>query len=321
MSSQPLDRTADRAPGEPPARPTIRLRLDLAYDGSGFHGWAAQPGLRTVQGELEQALSRIARIPVQVTVAGRTDTGVHARGQVCHLDLPRPVAATLPGRSDRSPAAALLTRLNGVLPADLVIRAARQVPADFDARFGALWRRYRYRISDAPAVHDPLRTDVLRHRAALDEEAMARASRALLGEHDFLSFCKPRKGASTVRELRELTWERPAPGRADEGLVVATVVADAFCHHMVRSLVGVLLPVGEGRRDEDWPQRVLQARTREAARRNAPGAAPLAPPQGLTLEHVAYPADPDLAAQAERSRTWRGPGAADPSEPGADHIV
>lgn len=299
----------DPAPAADPtgtATGSVRLRLDLSYDGTDFHGWAAQPGQRTVQGELEQALGRIARVPVRVTVAGRTDTGVHARGQVCHLDLPPGVLATLPGRSDRTPAQALVTRLAGVLPSDVVVHVAREVPASFDARFGALWRRYRYRISDGPAVHDPLRRDVLRHRAALDVGAMDAASRALLGEHDFLSYCRPREGATTIRTLQELRWERPGAGRADEGLVVATVVADAFCHHMVRSLVGALIGVGEGRREQDWPARVLAARTREAATRDGVGAAPLCPPQGLTLEHVAYPPDEELAARAALARARRG---------------
>lgn len=283
-----------------------RLRLDVSYDGTAFRGWATQPGQRTVQGELEEALARVTRTPLRVSVAGRTDSGVHARGQVCHLDVSRDVLATLPGRSDRSPAEALVTRLAGVLPADVVVHVAREVPDDFDARFGALWRRYTYRISDGPAVHDPLRRDVLRHRRHLDVSAMARASATLLGEHDFLSFCRPREGASTIRTLRELRWERPELGRADEGLVVATVVADAFCHHMVRCLVGALIPVGEGRRDEGWPAQVLAARTREAPTRDGLGAAPMCPPQGLTLDHVAYPPDEELAARAAIARARRG---------------
>lgn len=287
-------------------RGVTRLRLDLSYDGTDFSGWAIQPGLRTVQGELEKALGRISRVPARVTVAGRTDTGVHARGQVCHLDLPDAALATLPGRSDRTPAEALVTRLAGVLPQDIVIHVAREVSDDFDARFGAQWRRYRYRISDGPAAHDPLRRDVLRHRRPLDVAAMSRASAALLGEHDFLSFCRPREGASTVRTLAELGWQRLGPGRTDEGFVVATVVADAFCHHMVRSLIGVLLPVGEGRRDAAWPAEVLDARTRKAPTRHAPGAAPLAPAVGLTLERVDYPSDELLAEQARVARVLRG---------------
>ncbi|MFC7376053.1 tRNA pseudouridine(38-40) synthase TruA [Brachybacterium sp. GCM10030267] len=304
-----------------PEEPTTRLRLDLSYDGTDFHGWAAQPGRRTVQGELEAALAQIARRELRVTVAGRTDAGVHARGQVCHLDVPDTVLATMPGRSDRSPADSLVTRLAGVLPPDVVVHVAREVPSDFDARFGALWRRYRYRISDGPAVHDPLRRDVLRHRRRLDIDAMTEASRPLLGEHDFLSFCRPREGATTIRTLREFHWERPDIGRADEGLVVATVVADAFCHHMVRSLVGALIGVGEGRRDAEWPSRVLSARTREAARRDGAGSAPMCPPQGLTLDHVAYPPDEELAARAALARARRGTsaGAARMRDGAGDH--
>lgn len=283
-----------------------RLRADLSYDGTAFHGWAAQPGQRTVQGVLEEALERVTRRPLPLTVAGRTDAGVHARGQVVHLDVPGDVLTALPGRSDRTPAQALLTRWNGVLPEDVVVHAVQEVPPDFDARFSALWRRYRYRISDGPSAHDPLRRDVTRHRRPLDAPAMDRAAQALLGEHDFLSFCRPREGASTIRELRELRVERPGEGRADEGLVVCTVVADAFCHHMVRSLVGALMQVGEGRVGEDWPARVLAARTREAAPRGGVGAAPMAPPTGLTLDHVAYPAAQEYGAQAQRARVLRG---------------
>ena len=297
-SGQVVRRSADPAT-------TARLRLDLSYDGTGYHGWAAQPGHPTVEGELERALAQIARVPLRVTVAGRTDSGVHARGQVCHLDVPRSILATLPGRSDRRPEEALVTRLAGVLPRDIVVHAAREVPLEFDARFGALWRRYRYRLSDGPATHDPLRRDVLRHRRPLDVEAMNRASRTLLGEHDFLSFCRPREGATTIRTLRELSWERPGAGRADEGLIVATVIADAFCHHMVRSLVGAMIGVGEGRRDIDWPAGVLAARTRAAATRDGTGSAPICPPQGLTLDHVAYPPDEELAARAAIARARR----------------
>ena len=313
----PASGTASKA-GSPQGESVHRLRLDLSYDGTDFHGWAAQPGQRTVEGELTAALMKILRQPVSLTVAGRTDAGVHARGQVVQLDLDAETLAALPGRSDRHPTDALITRLGGVLPRDVVVHAVREVPADFDARFSALWRRYRYRISDSPRVHDPMRRDVLRHRRPLDVAAMAEASRALYGEHDFLSYCRPREGASTVRTLHEFIWERPGQGRADEGLVVATVVADAFCHHMVRSLVGALMAVGEGRADAQWPARILAARTREPAPRTQSGpkpggAAPMAPPEGLTLDHVAYPPDHLLAEQAQRARVLREPSAGGPS--------
>ena len=289
-----------------------RIRLDLAYDGTFFSGWAAQPGLRTVEGVLTSALATVLREPVRLTVAGRTDAGVHAAAQVVHLDLSSQTWGALPGRSERSPEAALLTRLAGVLAreaqdslpptprgaSDVVVTGVRIVPEAFDARFGALTRRYTYRIADDAAPRDPARrATVLWLPDVLDVEAMDVSARALLGEHDFLSYCKPREGATTIRTLRTLTWRRAAGG-PDSGLVVLTVVADAFCHSMVRSLVGAGLAVGQGRKPVTWPGELLAARTRD-------GAAPVAPPHGLTLEEIVYPADDELAAQAERARTTR----------------
>ena len=289
-----------------------RIRLDLAYDGTFFSGWAAQPGLRTVEGALTSALVTVLREPVRLTVAGRTDAGVHAAAQVVHFDASTEAWAALPGRSDRLPEAALLTRLAGVLAreaqaslprtprgaGDVVVTGARSVPQAFDARFGALSRRYTYRIADAAAPRDPARrATVLWLPGRLDVRAMEASAEPLLGEHDFLSYCKPRQGATTIRTLRTLTWRRAAGG-PDSGLVVLTVVADAFCHSMVRSLVGAGLAVGQGRKPVTWPGELLAARTRD-------GAAPVAPPHGLTLEEIVYPADDDLAAQAERARTTR----------------
>ena len=289
-----------------------RIRLDLAYDGTFFSGWAAQPGLRTVEGVLTSALVTVLREPVRLTVAGRTDAGVHAAAQVVHFDASTEAWAALPGRSDRLPEAALLTRLAGVLAreaqaslprtprgaGDVVVTGARSVPQAFDARFGALSRRYTYRIADAAASRDPARrATVLWLPDRLDVRAMEASAEPLLGEHDFLSYCKPRQGATTIRTLRTLTWRRAAGG-PDVGLVVLTVVADAFCHSMVRSLVGAGLAVGQGRKPVTWPGELLAARTRD-------GAAPVAPPHGLTLEEIVYPADDDLAAQAERARTTR----------------
>ncbi|BDH76077.1 tRNA pseudouridine synthase A [Actinomyces naeslundii] len=291
-----------------------RIRLDLAYDGTFFSGWAAQPGLRTVEGVLTSALVTVLREPVRLTVAGRTDAGVHAVAQVVHFDASTEAWAALPGRSDRLPEAALLTRLAGVLAreaqaslprtprgaGDVVVTGARSVPEAFDARFGALSRRYTYRIADAAAPRDPARrATVLWLPDRLDVRAMEASAEPLLGEHDFLSYCKPRQGATTIRTLRTLTWRRAAGG-PDAGLVVLTVVADAFCHSMVRSLVGAGLAVGQGRKPVTWPGELLAARTRD-------GAAPVAPPHGLTLEEIVYPADDELAAQAERARTTRRP--------------
>ena len=303
-----------RAAGEQDPR-VLRLRLDLAYDGAAFSGWAAQPGLRTVEGVLTDALRTVLRVPVRLTVAGRTDAGVHAAAQVAHLDVSREAWARLPGRSDRPPETALLTRLSGVLSrearglpgtprgsADIAVTGARVVPAAFDARFSAVGRRYTYRIADAAAPRDPARrATVLWLPDALDVEAMDASARALLGEHDFLSYCKPREGATTIRTLRTLQWRRAEAGPdsgPDTGLVTLSVVADAFCHSMVRSLVGAGLSVGQGRKPVTWPGELLAARTRQSA-------APVAPPHGLTLEEVTYPADDELAAQAERARTTR----------------
>ncbi|MGF0115802.1 tRNA pseudouridine(38-40) synthase TruA [Promicromonospora sp. Marseille-Q5078] len=293
----------------PPAD-TLRVRLDLAYDGTRFAGWATQPRLRTVQGVLEDALATVLRTgPLglprpRLTVAGRTDAGVHARGQVAHVDVPRERWDVLPGRSDREPGVALADRLAGVLPPDVVVHRAAEAPAGFDARFSALHRRYAYRVADRPALRDPLRRDwVLWHRRPLDVEAMHRAMQPLVGLHDFAAFCKPREGATTIRELTHLAWDRPDAG-PDAGLAVATVQADAFCHSMVRALVGMSLAVGEGRRDADAPAAVLAGRSRSAA-------AGVVAARGLVLEHVAYPDDDALAARADRVRARRDPGEVD----------
>jgi len=273
----------------------VRLRLDLAYDGTGFHGWATQPSLRTVQGELEAALATVLRVEsVGVTCAGRTDTGVHARGQVVHLDVEPDVLSAAAGRSTAPAPEALLRRLNGVLPVDVRVQRAAVAPDAFDARFSALWRRYAYRIADAPELVDPLvRTAVLAWPRALDLDAMNAAAAMLVGEHDFAAFCRKREGATTIRTLLDLRWDRD-----DAGLAVATVRADAFCHSMVRALVGALVAVGEGRRTPEWAGEVLRGAVRD------PGVTVMHA-HGLTLEQVAYPADDRLAAQAEAARVVR----------------
>jgi tRNA pseudouridine38-40 synthase len=229
-----------------------------------------------------------------VTCAGRTDTGVHARGQVVHVDVAPDVLAASAGRSADPPTEALLRRLNGVLPADVRVRGLREVPEAFDARFSAVWRRYAYRIADHPALADPLvRRAVLARPRRLDLDAMNAAASGLIGEHDFAAFCKRREGATTVRTLLDLSW-----GRDAEGLAVASVRADAFCHHMVRALVGALVAVGEGRRPPSWAAEVLAAGVRDAA-------VTVVPAHGLTLEEVGYPDDAGLAAQATAARRVR----------------
>ncbi|KQT93764.1 pseudouridine synthase [Marmoricola sp. Leaf446] len=277
----------------------MRLRLDLAYDGSGFHGWARQPGLRTVQGELERGLTTVLRVDAaEVTVAGRTDTGVHARGQVAHVDVDEDALAAVVGRGTDAPVDALLRRLGGVLDADVRVRSVAPAPAGFDARFSAVWRRYVYRVADRVTLVDPLvRGHVLAWPRPLDEAVMAEASQRLLGEHDFAAFCRKREGATTIRTLLDLTWARREHGPG-AGTLEATVRADAFCHSMVRALVGCLLAVGDGRRPPEWAAEVLAGRRRDPA-------VTVAHAHGLTLEEVAYPADADLASRARTSRALR----------------
>ncbi len=273
----------------------MRLRLDLAYDGAGFHGWARQRDLRTVQGDLEPALDLLLRTRGSaLTVAGRTDTGVHARGQVAHVDVDPDALAAVAGRSADSPEDAIRRRLNGVLDADVRILRVTAAPAGFDARFSAIWRRYAYRIADRAEAVDVLRRGhVLTRAHTLDLEAMNKAAAALMGEQDFAAFCRRRPGATTIRTLLELHWERE-----ETGVAVCNVRADAFCHTMVRSLVGCLIAVGEGRQEVGWATDVLRAGRRDSA-------VTVARAHGLTLEEVRYPRDSDLADRARESRTMR----------------
>jgi tRNA pseudouridine38-40 synthase len=266
----------------------LRVRIDLSYDGTEFSGWAAQPGRRTVEGVLSETLGHVLRLPeaVRLTVAGRTDSGVHARGQVAHADLP---AAVWAAHAD-----AALRRLGRALPPDIRVRSIDVAPDGFDARFSALWRRYAYRICDDPARADPLRRrDTLWHPRMLDLTAMNEAASRLLGEHDFAAFCRKREGATTVRALRRLAWERDA-----DGVAVGGVVADAFCHNMVRALVGALLRVGEGDRPVAWPAGVLAAAVRDPVVR-------VVPAHGLCLEEVRYPSPDQLAVRAALTRRVR----------------
>ncbi|OBG21870.1 tRNA pseudouridine(38,39,40) synthase TruA [Mycolicibacterium celeriflavum] len=274
----------------------VRLRLDIAYDGTDFAGWAVQAGQRTVSGVLEDALSTVFRTPVVLRAAGRTDAGVHATGQVAHVDVPvdaLPNAyprATRPGDSEFLP---LVRRLGRFLPPDVrVLDAVRAAPG-FDARFSALRRHYVYRLSTAPYGVEPHDARyVTAWPRSLDVVAMTEASRQLLGLHDFAAFCRHRQGATTIRELQRLDW-------SSEGTrVTAQVTADAFCWSMVRSLVGALLAVGEHRREIGWCAALLKAE-----RRSSEFAA--APPQGLTLVGVDYPPDDELEARTKVTRDLR----------------
>jgi tRNA pseudouridine38-40 synthase len=286
----PVIQSADDASDErtPADQPVLRLRFDISYDGAAFAGWAFQPGQRTVAGIVAEALATVLRLDerAKLTVAGRTDAGVHASGQVAHLDVP--VA------NYRMDPRQLLRRLAGILPPDVRVWQVRQAPDGFDARFSAVGRRYTYRVCDGPFGVEPLRRGhVLWYPHPLDVDAMNAASRPLLGEHDFASFCKRREGATTIRMLRKLTWTR-----IDRYDVVADVQADAFCHSMVRALVGALLVVGDGRRPVEFPGEVLAGMARH------PGVT-VAAAHGLTLEEIYYPADDQLASRAATARQIR----------------
>ncbi|TKV58714.1 tRNA pseudouridine(38-40) synthase TruA [Nakamurella flava] len=278
----------------------LRLRLDISYQGTDFVGWAEQPGRRTVAGELQGALATLLRTPGRLVVAGRTDSGVHATGQVAHVDVDPSALLGLTPR-DRAPAhlagalVGLVRRLAGLLPGDVRVRAAAPAPDGFDARFSALRRHYRYRIGTADWGVEPAdRAFVLAVRRELDVDAMAAAGVRLLGLHDFAAYCKPRDGATTIRELQSLVVRR-AP--LDPAEVVVEVSADAFCHSMVRSVVGALLAVGLGRDDVDGPRRRLVLADRTAF--------PVAAAHGLTLVGVDYPAVGELSVRAERTRAVR----------------
>lgn len=277
----------------------MRIRLDIAYDGTHFRGWAKQPALRTVQGTLEAALARIVGADVQLVVAGRTDAGVHAAGQVAHVDLDDEQWARVESRRSRAlldPAGSIAGRMRGVLGgySDVTVMRSSVAPAGFDARFSAVWRRYRYRLADDATGYDPLRRhDTTFQRGRLDEQAMSAAASTLIGLHDFAAYCKPREEATTIRTLLDYRWSRDT-----RGVLVAEVQADAFCHSMVRALVGACVAVGEGRLDigDLVVLRDALVRTSEfkvlAAR-------------GLTLTEVGYPADELLATRAEQTRARR----------------
>ncbi|TDC70001.1 tRNA pseudouridine(38-40) synthase TruA [Actinomadura sp. GC306] len=282
----------------------VRLRLDIAYDGSDFAGWARQPNQRTVQGVIEDALARMLRLdpPPMLTVAGRTDAGVHARGQVAHVVVPVAAYSAINGTMPR--------RLAGLLPPDVRVWRVSIAPEGFDARFSALSRRYVYRVCDNPFGVEPLRRhDVLWHPRPLDLPRMNDAARRLVGENDFAAYCRRREGATTIRELLRYEWARDD---RDQHLALATVEADAFCHSMVRALVGALLMVGDGRRDVEWPQQVLAARVRDSA-------VNVAPAHGLSLEEIRYPGAEGLARRAQetrRVRTLNATAAAEPAPAG-----
>ena len=274
----------------------VRLRLDIAYDGTDFAGWATQAKQRTVAGLLEETLSTVFRTELRLRAAGRTDAGVHATGQVAHVDVP---TDALPNAYPRSPRPhqsefqPLIHRLGRLLPVDVRVRRIVRAPAGFDARFSALRRHYVYRITTADYGVEPHEARyVTGWPRALDVDAMAMASRNLVGLHDFAAFCRHREAATTIRDLQRFDWER------DGDLITAHVTADAFCWSMVRSLVGAVLAVGEHRRTADWCAELLTS-----TRRSSDFAA--APARGLTLVGVDYPADSELQARTLITRDLR----------------
>jgi tRNA pseudouridine38-40 synthase len=251
---------------------TIRLRIDLAYDGTNFSGWARQPDQSTVQGELETALATLTGLsePLLTVGAGRTDAGVHARGQVAHVDWPASVWQRISGLA--------VEKLNALTPTDITIMGVSAVEPSFDARFSAKWRRYRYYLCDDQPVLDPLlRGWVLLWPKRLDVVSMHEAAQKLVGERDMAVFCKKRPESSTVRNLEHVLVSRSLI----KNLVVAEFVAQSFCHSMVRSMVGALLAIGDGRHEPSWLSELLNEKERSSA-------VQVAPAHGLVLEEVGY---------------------------------
>jgi len=240
-------------------------RLDIGYDGSAFHGYARNPGVRTVQGDLEAALATITGVEIKTSVAGRTDAGVHARGQVVSFYAESELDTDRMARS-----------LGSMLGQEVAVRSLIEADDGFDARRSARSRIYRYSIDDSP-VPDPLTRVAVWHVAeSLDVEAMNTAAAAFIGLHDFASLCRAQEGKTTMRTVLRAEWSRPG------SLLVYEVEAKAFCHQMVRSMVEVCVEVGRGRLDAENVPAILEALDRNAAPRGA------APPHGLVLERVVY---------------------------------
>jgi tRNA pseudouridine38-40 synthase len=262
----------------------LRLKIKLAYDGTNFSGWAKQPDRRTVQEEFEKAFATIIRHQCESIVAGRTDAGVHATAQIIHIDVPE--------STDLSD---LAYRLNRLLDIDLRVLEIEAAPEGFHARFSALRRHYQYQIVDANKAINPLdRYDRASWYRPLDLARLNEASSLLLGEHDFAAFCKFREGATTIRTLEKFQWERKA-----DGLLVAQVVADAFCYSMVRNLVGSAVCVAEGRFEPSWIAEMLANRERISE-------SMVFPAEGLTLVQVDYPNNAELITHAALTISRRG---------------
>jgi tRNA pseudouridine38-40 synthase len=280
------------------AQPTLfpesgfrRLRIDIAYDGTAFFGWATQPDRRTIQDLVEEAIARISRGDVESVVAGRTDAGVHATGQVIHVDLPDAVFA------DGLTYLDLRYKLNRILDEDVRIMEISDAPEGFHARFSALRRIYTYKILDNNDVIPPLsRYDVAPWYRPLDADLMNKASQLVLGHHDFAAFCKFKEGGTTIRTLEKYQWHRD-----ETGLLVADVVADAFCYSMVRNLVGAVVCVADGRKDPSWMAELLANKERVSD-------SLVFPARGLSLTRVEYPTNDQLIERAKVTIGKRGDG-------------
>ncbi|MCX6444137.1 MAG: tRNA pseudouridine(38-40) synthase TruA [Actinobacteria bacterium] len=278
------------------AQPTLypesgfrRLRIDIAYDGSNFFGWGAQPDRRTIQDLVEEAISRISRTDVESIVAGRTDAGVHATGQVIHVDVPDAMFERGLNYID------LRYKLNRILDEDVRIMNIADAPEGFHARFSALRRYYTYKIIDNNDVIAPLsRHDVASWYRPLDADRMNEASALVLGKHDFAAFCKFREGSTTIRSLEKYEWKR-----TEDGLLIADIVADAFCYSMVRNLVGAVVCVADGRKDPSWMAELLANKERVSD-------SLVFPARGLTLYRVDYPSDDQLLERAKITVAKRG---------------
>lgn len=276
---------------------SVRLRLDLAYDGTEFHGWAKQGNsdLRTVQKVLEDNLSMVLRESIELSVAGRTDAGVHAAGQVAHCDVR---SDALEQRSIDGDPSRLVRRLARLLPDDVRVDKVSFAPEGFDARFSALRRHYVYRVTTHPAGALPTRIrDTASWPKPVDVAATQAAADALIGLHNFVAFCKAKPHATTIRELQEFSWHDVSTPIEPE-VYEAHVVADAFCWSMVRSLVGSCLAVGEGRRSSRFTHELLDATTRSPE-------VPVAAARGLSLTRVDYPDDGQLLERAAQTRAMR----------------
>jgi tRNA pseudouridine38-40 synthase len=257
----------------------LRLRIDLAYDGTNFYGWGKQPDRRSVQEEVEKAIGTITQTKIDSIVAGRTDAGVHASGQVIHVDVPESINLD-----------EIAYKLNRILDTDVRVMGVSIAPPAFHARFSALRRHYTYRILDANKVIPPLhRYDVTSWYKPLDVDRMNEASKLLLGDHDFAAYCKFREGATTIRQLQRFEWVRDS-----EGYLVGDIVADAFCYSMVRNLVGAVVCVADGRFGPEWIQETLTNKVRVSDSLVFPAC-------GLTLHQVDYPSDSELLERAAKT--------------------